>query len=260
MKTFFKCFLICVIAGVSVQTVKAYDKTGHRIVAQVANRNLSKKARKALEKLLGKNGIVYYANWADEIKSDHAYDWASKLHYYDIDEQYTTSEMDQAFAAAEATPASLIHAIDSLVTVLKSNHDDTEAVKFLVHFVGDLSQPLHLGHKADRGGNSIRVKWFKDSTNLHTLWDSYMVDFEKLSYTEYADYLMQSNRLTKPAYTDRTVKSLFINSYITSRKIYAYQYSRMNEYVYFYNFGNELKQSMLNGGYLLARLLNEIYG
>ncbi|HVZ26886.1 MAG TPA: S1/P1 nuclease [Sediminibacterium sp.] len=252
--------ILLLIASAGVKTVKAYDKTGHLIVAQVANKNLSKKARKALEKLLGENGIVYYANWADEIKSDHAYDWASKLHYYNFDKEYTASDMDQAFEKAAATPASLIHAIDSLVRVLKSNHNDTEAVKFLVHFVGDLSQPLHLGHTKDRGGNAIRVRWFRDSTNLHTLWDNYMVEFEKLSYTEYADYLMQSDRLTKPAYSDRTVKKLFTDSYLISQKIYAYSYNRMNEYSYFFNFGNSLKQSMLNGGYLLARLLNEIYG
>jgi hypothetical protein len=64
-----------------------------------------------------------------------------------------------------------------------------DALRFLVHMLGDLHQPLHVGLAEDRGGNTIKVKWFKTETNLHSIWDEDLVDFEKLSFTEYASYL-----------------------------------------------------------------------
>jgi len=69
-----------------------------------------------------------------------------------------------------------------------------DALRFLVHMLGDLHQPLHVGLAEDRGGNTIRVKWFKTETNLHSVWDEELVDFEKLSFTEYSNYL---NHFTK---------------------------------------------------------------
>ena len=63
------------------------------------------------------------------------------------------------------------------------------ALKFLVHLIGDLHQPLHVGKKSDRGGNKIKVKWFGEETNLHQVWDSKMIQLQELSYIEYSDYL-----------------------------------------------------------------------
>ena len=62
-------------------------------------------------------------------------------------------------------------------------------MKLLVHFVGDLHQPLHLGKKEDKGGNDIDILWFGKKSNLHRLWDSDIIDSSKFSFSELSQNL-----------------------------------------------------------------------
>ena len=68
------------------------------------------------------------------------------------------------------------------------------ALRFIVHIIGDLHQPLHVGNGTDRGGNDVKVTWFGELTNLHSVWDSGMIDRQELSFTEYTNRL--ERRLT----------------------------------------------------------------
>jgi hypothetical protein len=67
-----------------------------------------------------------------------------------------------------------------------SRADKQLALRFIVHLVGDLHQPLHVGKCCDRGANDVKVTWFGKPTNLHAVWDSQLVDDEQLSFTELA--------------------------------------------------------------------------
>ena len=71
-----------------------------------------------------------------------------------------------------------------------TKEDKIIALKFLVHLIGDLHQPLHVGNGKDRGGNDIKVKWFGEATNLHNVWDEKLINLQELSYTEYSNYLL----------------------------------------------------------------------
>jgi hypothetical protein len=64
--------------------------------------------------------------------------------------------------------------------------DKQLALRFIVHLVGDLHQPLHVGKCCDKGGNDVKVSWFGKPTNLHAVWDSQLLDDEQLSFTELA--------------------------------------------------------------------------
>jgi hypothetical protein len=66
------------------------------------------------------------------------------------------------------------------------------ALKFAVHLVGDLHQPLHVGNGNDRGGNDVRLEWFGTPTNLHRVWDTNMIASTDLSYTELSHWLNQA--------------------------------------------------------------------
>ncbi|HUP10738.1 MAG TPA: S1/P1 nuclease [Niastella sp.] len=241
------------------QPVKAYDKTGHRIVAQIAAKNLTSKARTEIEKVLGRNGLVNYANWPDEIRSNPAYNYATKWHFINVDKDYTSEELDLEYTNALLTRNNLLFAIDSLTAALKKNRKDSLALRFLVHLIGDLHQPLHVGREADYGGNRIRIKWFNDSTNLHSLWDTYMVNMEQLSYTEYAAYLSDAANFQQLKWESTDVKSAFKRAYFLSRKVYNYPYDGKNAYGYYYNFSPGLKELLTRGGCLLANILNKIY-
>lgn len=246
------CLLIC-------QPTKAYDKTGHRIVAQIATNNLTPKARMEIEKVLGRNGLVNYANWPDEIRSNPAYNYTTKWHYFDVEKECTPDELDIEYNNALLSKNNLLFAIDSLTSALKKNKKDSLALRFLVHLIGDLHQPLHVGKFSDHGGNLIKIKWFNDSTNLHSLWDTYMVNMEQLSYTEYATYLSDAGNFQKLKSESKDVKSAFKRSYFLSRKVYNNPFEGRNPYGYYYNFSPELKEELTRGGCLLANILNMIY-
>ena len=154
--TFFLLFLL----GVSTNLL-AWGQTGHRAVGQVAENHLTKKAKKNIKKLLGNESLALASTWMDEIKSDSTYDYANEWHWVTIGDGET-------YAESEKNPnGDVVEAIERMKQILKSdtasNQNKVRALKFLAHLVGDIHQPLHVGRGDDRGGNNLKVKWFRSS-------------------------------------------------------------------------------------------------
>ena len=167
-----------------------WGKTGHRIVAALADAQLSGLARAHIRELLGDaESLDEAANWPDEMKSAPTPFWqktASPWHYVTLNGvlyDHAPSEGD-ALEALNRFAATLRDPNASLA-------DKQLALRFIVHLVGDLHQPLHVGKCCDRGGNDVKVKWFGRDLNLHSVWDSALVDEQQLSFTEYAARLQR---------------------------------------------------------------------
>ncbi|MFP5386330.1 MAG: S1/P1 nuclease [Bacteriovoracia bacterium] len=165
----------------------AWGPTGHRVVGAVAEKHLTSSAARQVKKILQGHSLSRVANWADEIKSEpenysHTYNW----HYTDWKEE--DHQHDETNSSGK-----LMTAIKEQLAVLKDKNASLDkknfALKFIVHLIGDLHQPLHVGNGLDHGGNRCKVMFHKKETNLHALWDEGMIDFTKLSYTELADYI-----------------------------------------------------------------------
>src|SRR3982751_5397933 len=163
----------------------AWGKTGHRVVAAIADTQLSGLARAHIREILGgAESLDEAANWPDEMRSDRAAFWqktATPWHYVTLD----GITYDHAPAEGDA-----LEALPFFGGVFQdpsaSLADKQLALRFVVHLVGDLHQPLHVGKCCDRGGNEVKVSWFGKASNLHSVWDSQMVDDEQLSFTELA--------------------------------------------------------------------------
>jgi hypothetical protein len=163
----------------------AWGKTGHRVVAAIADTQLSGLARAHIREILnGGESLDEAANWPDEMRSDLAAFWqktATPWHYVTLD----GITYDHAPAQGDA-----LEALDRFTRTLKDPNaslaDKQLALRFVVHLVGDLHQPLHVGKCCDKGGNDVKVTWFGKPTNLHAVWDSALVDDEQLSFTELA--------------------------------------------------------------------------
>jgi hypothetical protein len=165
----------------------AWGPTGHRVVGLVAEKNLRPGVLQKVSRILGGHSLSRASNWSDEIKSEpatygHTFNW----HYTDWKDQ--DPNHDETNSSGR-----LLSAIKEQLAVLKDAKATTEkkafALKFLVHLVGDLHQPLHVGNGLDRGGNNCKVQFHGQPTNLHALWDEGLIDFTKLSFTELADYV-----------------------------------------------------------------------
>jgi hypothetical protein len=255
-----KKLLLILFAAVSfTNTLFAYDVVGHRIVAEIAYQNLSGKARKQVDKALGKRGIVYASSWADEIKSDKSYDYSYAWHYQNLkpsmDDGYLQHMIDNPSEDGEH----LFLALKNMAARLKKDRNDQEALKYLVHLVGDLHQPLHLGHAEDLGGNKVIFQWFGKPMNIHQIWDGQLIDSRRMSSSEYAQYLEDKFEKQKREFKKYTLLESVKASYLIAESIYAYDMSDINSYHYIYHFMDKVDTMLYRGGIQLANILNDIY-
>ena len=134
-----------------------WGRDGHKITGTIATHYLTPEAKAAVTALLGDQTLADVSTWVDEIRSDSAYRWASPLHYSNV--KPGEAEFDLSRDCPER--ACVVSAINKYTEVLQtadaSHGEKAEALKFLVHFVGDIHQPLHVSHAKDKGGNDIKV-------------------------------------------------------------------------------------------------------
>ena len=163
----------------------AWGKTGHRVVAAIADTQLSGLARANVEEILGPGeSLDEAANWPDEMRSAPGDFWqktATPWHYV------TLNGIIYDHAPPEGDALEALGRFSKVLRDSNASREDKQlALRFIVHLVGDLHQPLHNGRCCDKGGNDVKVTWFGKPTNLHAVWDSQLVDEEQLSFTELA--------------------------------------------------------------------------
>ncbi len=232
-----------------------WGKTGHRIVGKIAETYLTKNAKMQIKKLMGHHDLSRMGNWADEIKSDPDWKKANDWHWCTIPDGEEYHKGKHSGKAVEK----VIEFIDILKKKNSTKEEKQIALKFLIHLIGDLHQPLHVGNGEDRGGNSVKVKWFKEPTNLHSVWDTKLIDFQKLSYSEYADYLLLNENRGKIREWQGDSLMVYVNESKNSRK-QCYQFSNDNlKWDYFYINKNLLEKRLLQGGVRLSGELNRIF-
>lgn len=252
-----KLILISISVCISFAAL-AWGQTGHRVVAKVAENHLSKKTKKALHEIMGHESLVEASTWMDNIKSDSTYDHAKPWHYVTIPEgkDYATAEHNKSGDAYEA--------IGRMIKILKSEKstmaEKKDAIRMLTHLVGDFHQPLHVGNGEDKGGNSVKIKWFYSKSNLHRIWDSGIIDHKGLSYTELA--LMIDHPIELPeSVVCTTDRNIWIKEAVDLRpQIYDIGDKKNLSYQYQYKNWDTVKKQLYKGGRRLAQILNEIYG
>jgi hypothetical protein len=247
------CFLLFVAVSFHAS---AWGATGHRATGRVAEKYLSKKARKNLKRVLGQESIAMASTWMDEIRSDSAYDHTADWHWVTIQD-------GQTYEQSEKNPnGDVVMALERLIKELKAGGLDAakerEYVKMVIHLVGDIHQPLHVGGGTDRGGNDVRVRWFRTESNLHRVWDSDMIDGAKLSYTELADWLGAPERQQVKTWQAASVRDWAAESVGFRKQVYAMADTNLG-YLYAYRNMDTVKLRLLQAGVRLAGVLNEIY-
>ncbi|NVK25562.1 MAG: S1/P1 nuclease [Gammaproteobacteria bacterium] len=244
------------------QSAIAWGKNGHRIVGKIAENHLTPTTLKEVYKLLDDDKLAEVGTWADEMRSNPSEFWQKKSprwHYISISsldhfhpEQYDhSSEISNIYIAIR-------RAIDVLKSPSTSVADKKHYLRFLVHLVADVHQPLHVGRSEDRGGNRIDVRFFNREVNLHTLWDTTLVENEQLSYSEFVDFidtknpqLVQEYLATRPADWVKESFHLVQGIYEVGDKDYRYNYV--------YKYMPLVKERLLQAGIRLAGTLNEIF-
>ncbi len=253
--------LLCIIAlCCSTLSLFAWGAVGHRIVAQVAYDNLGCITRKKVDKLLGTRGIVYASSWADEIKSDTIYPQSYEWHFQNLRSGMSYAKLEALYNNNLADGPHLFYAMDSITNLLRKNPNNIDALKFLIHFAGDLGCPMHMGRPDDKGGNKVQMRWFGKGTNLHTIWDRWLIEYTELTYSEFAIYLEEQYGHKKKDIMEMTYFDVIYQTYAIQNAIYEYQELKDNNtYHYAYRFRNDLDISLYTAGIRLAQLLKELY-
>jgi nuclease S1 len=241
----------------------AWGSIGHLIIARLATERLSPQARAAVKRLLGGSSLATVANWADEIKEAEPY--TTRWHFVDIPRR---SDHYVARRDCRTTPAGdcAIAAIERFEQVLRDGHAAptrrARALKFLVHVVGDLHQPLHCADDHDAGGTKLLVLFYGEPMDLHRVWDAGIIERTGLPEAAYAkaldDWLstqdiaaLQSGSVTDWAEESHAAAVEHAYALPRTRKLTA-AYVRASRPV--------VDRQLAVAGVRLARVLNEALG
>lgn len=235
-----------------------WGANGHRVVAQIAEENLSSVARELINKLLNGKSLVSVSTFADDIKSDPKYRKYNSWHYVNIDSDKNYGDL------VPNENGDIIKAIKKCILILKDKNQSINEkefyLKLLVHFIGDIHQPLHVGRLQDRGGNDIKVKWFGKPSNLHRVWDSEIINSHQMSYSELSNDLpiLKKNEIDK--ISNESIIIWVRESQKISKQIYDDAILNSNlGYNYRYKYIDIVKMRLLKGGLRLASILNSIF-
>jgi hypothetical protein len=279
MNKIFNASLLLILSAGASQAL-AWGSTGHRVIGLVAERHMDPAALKKAHAILDNHDLAFVSTWPDEIRSDpknfaHTFNW-----------HFTTwQDEDDGFHAGLENKSTgfLLTQIEKQIAVLKnpaaSQSEKAFALKFTIHLIGDVHQPLHVGTSGDRGGNACRVTWHGKPSNLHTVWDSDMIEKTNLSFTELADFASQ-NRSQKQTrqWQSGTVKQWSEESKILRSRIYpaevvapsapvtylTYCQDKVEPeampklgYEYSFEFDPVVRERLYQAGVRLAKVLNE---
>jgi hypothetical protein len=245
-------------AKTSTDDLFFWGQNGHRATGKIAEQHLTKRAKRKIDKILKGQSLAFVSTFADEIKSDRAYRAFSPWHYVNM-------KLDETYATADKNPrGDLVTAIAKCVSILKdknSSEADREFyLKMLVHFVGDLHQPMHIGTKEDKGGNNFQVQWFGNGTNLHSVWDTKMIEAWNMSYLELADNARDLSKKQIENIEEGTVLDWVEEIHQITKSVYKSAKVGENlRYRYSYNHFSTVRDQLQRGGIRLAKILNDIY-
>lgn len=172
---------------------QAWGPLGHRLVAELAERQLDPSIVPELHRLLDESGassLAEVANWADDVREGRNGDELSRqtrrMHFVNFADSHCRFEPARICANGQCAVAAIESYAKALADRSKPVSERAQALRFLVHFVGDVHQPLHASYRPDRGGNLFQVRYQGQGTNLHAIWDSRVLGSLHIGWQRYA--------------------------------------------------------------------------
>lgn len=253
-------FLSLSFLFLSVAPMFGWGQKGHDTVAFIAENHLTPVTRQKISELLDGKSIVYWANWMDNASHTPEYAYTKTWHYKNIDPEFSYD------TAPNIPEGNVVQAIYEQTELLNKPDTSKEqkalALKMIVHFMGDLHQPMHMGRASDLGGNRHSVKLFDRYSNLHSAWDSWLPEqAHKWSYTEWAQQIDRNDTtvneeiftITNPDEWGRQTYEIATKIYDTTPEDSALSYDYIAEWT------PVVEQQFLRGGLRLADILNSIF-
>jgi hypothetical protein len=240
----------------------AYGAEAHAIIGHVAERFLCTDARKALMDMDSDYSLAEAGVWADRIRSNADWDIARPWHYINVPDGVGLSEAKRR-AAGDILSALARFQVELADESLPAQQR-LEAFYFVVHFVADLHQPLHVGRRSDLGGNKVDIRVNGRNSNLHSYLDRHVLDGVLRSPVGYAGRLAARNRLFVTRWQATGPSVWAVESQAFRREVYDFgQPKHKGRYIlspaYQVRALEITEFRMAQAGIRLAGVLNEIW-
>ena len=259
MKTKITYTLIALfIFSFNVNSSLKWSDTGHRTVGEIAENHLKSSTKRQIKKLLKGKSLAFVSTFADEIKSDKRYNDFYTWHYINmpLDSNYE----DSAKSPTGDLATGIAYCKKIIQDKNSSDADKAFYLKLLIHFIGDLHQPMHVGLVDDKGGNDFKLQWFYKDTNLHRVWDKEMINSYNMSYFELAKNVDVLTKKQVKEIQKGTIVDWINETHVLTNKVYASVKEGDNlRYRYSYDNFETVRKQLQVAGIRLAKVLNDLF-
>lgn len=237
----------------------AWGQKGHDVTANIAERHFTAATADSVAALLDGMSPVYWANWLDNASHTPEYAYSKTWHYKNID-------ADQDYDSVPPFPkGDVVTASREQIAILgdpvSTRGQKQLALKMLIHLIGDMHQPMHLGHASDLGGNRSQVRFFDQGTNLHSVWDTKLPNAAHAwTYTEWTDQLDRADSAKQAEITAGDIDDWARQTCAIATRIYdRFPAGARISYNEIADWTPTVEQQFLRGGLRLAYVLNSIF-
>lgn len=234
--------------------VFGWGEEGHKMVADIAQKNLKKGVEANVQKYLGAMTFQQAATWMDDVRSDHSLDYMKPWHYVNIEKDSSYRPNPKGDATSE---------LQTVIAELKNykkmkDEDVAKDLKILFHLCGDIAQPLHAGYGSDKGGNDVEVSIGDKKVRLHHVWDTDIIVKGKIT-TETC--LLTASKLKKKQL--KAMQKIDPKAWMMDSRSYLPQVYNIQNATITDDYINANKaiveMQLIKGGERLAAVLNSIF-
>jgi hypothetical protein len=231
----------------------AWGSKGHAIVSQIAFSYLDANMKKIVLEYLDGMTIEEAANWMDNIKNDHSYDYMKPQHYVNFEKGKNVENN---------TGANIISVLTITINELKnykklSKEEVKQKLCIIFHLIGDLHQPLHVGYGIDKGGNTMQINFNGNGTNLHSFFDSGIIKYKNITLND----CLNSNKKTTVQILEFQKGS--ISDWAAESRTYLDEIYNLDGHKITEDYVNSnsvvIQKQLYNAGLRLASILKDIF-
>lgn len=244
----------------AAQEAAVWYDIGHRLVVRIAELRLTPRTAMAIQEILGGQSLTEASFWADRIRRRRPH--TSPLHFVNIPLEAEGYVPELHCPRGRCIVAELERDRQVLADTTAPRRDRAEALRFLIHFIADAHQPLHVSNNQDRGGNLRRVYFLGEARNLHQVWDGELIQATRISEPDYFDRLhLKMDSLDLTALERGTVLDWVMEAHRTAvERVYHLPPDRRLGDEYLHQNLPIVDLALIRAGVRLARVLNEVLG
>lgn len=236
-----------------ITNASAWGPRGHKIVAQIALKYLDKSVIDSVEKYLGDISLEKAGYWMDEVVMNSSYDFMKPWHFVAI-------ESDKTYVRTKNPD--IVNVLENLIVTLKIKKSTVKenflSLKILTHLVADIHQPLHCGFVKDKGGSTVKLRFFFKATDLHEVWDSEVLEYKAITAEECLRLASNFTKRDIATYQRIDVMAWMEESRALLSYVYDFKGNKLSD-EYVDKVAPIIKMQLVKAGLRLASILNQTY-